>query len=124
MAGCSEAGETTPATEQPVPATEQPAPAAERTAPTNDVTKPEPPEGIAPGERPTAPAMDLATAAEKLGVTEQQLSEALGDLSQGPMDLASAAEKLGVSEESLREALGFPEGGFPPGGLGPTGQGR
>ena len=87
---------------------------------------PTPPEGGTPGERPPAPSMDLATAAEKLGVTEQQLSEALGDMEQGLPDLAAAATKLGISEDTLREAFGFPEGmpptgSPPPGGLPPAG---
>jgi len=60
----------------------------------------------------TAPAntpegyIDLATAAAKLGVTEQQLRDAL-DLGQRRLDLAAAAKKLGISEGSLREALGL-----------------
>ena len=115
MMGCGQTEETTPGT------TEQPAPASEDTMPAppeGGVPEgmPAPPEGVAPGERPSAPAMDLAAAAAKLGITEQQLSEALGDMEQGPADLAAAAAKLGVSEDSLREALGFPEGGLPTGG--------
>ena len=99
---------------------------AEESVPTTDGTMPAPPEWAAPGERPPVPEMDFATAAEKLGVTEQQLRDALGDLSQGPPDLADAAEKLGVSEDSLREALGLPggappAGGSPPGGFPPSG---
>ncbi len=60
----------------------------------------------------TAPAttpdgiIHLATVAAKLGVTEQQLRDAL-DLGQRRLDLATAAKKLGISEESLREALGL-----------------
>jgi hypothetical protein len=109
MVGCGEAEESVPAVEQPTP------------APGGDM--PAPPEGGVPGDMPSFPEVDLATAAAELGVTEQQLSEALGDLSQGPMDLAAAAEQLGVSEESLREALGFPEGGPPPGGPTPGNSG-
>ena len=95
---------------------------------------PAPPEGFTPGERPPAPAMDLAVAAEKLGVTEQQLSDALGNMQQGFPDLATAAGILGVSEDTLHEALGMPEGGPPsggprgggnrPGGPPPNGQGQ
>jgi hypothetical protein len=119
VAGCGQSEEVTPAIEQP-------SPAAEQTTPTPGGTMPTPPEGGTPRERPPAPAMDLAAAAEKLGVTEQQLSEALGDMQQGLPDLAAAAEKLGVSEDSLQEALGFPEGvpptgGPPPGGTPPAG---
>ena len=115
VASCAQAEEAVPATEQPA------------TAP--DRTRPAPPEGVAPGDRPSAPVMDLAAAAAKLGVTEQQLRDALGDAGQRPLNLATAAEKLGISEGSLREALGLPEGGFPPGGPplagpGPTGSGQ
>ncbi len=126
MAGCGKANESMPAKEQPAP--------AEQAAPTPEGTRPAPPEGglssNISGNRLPTPAMDLATAAAKLGVTEQQLREALGDTKQGPLDLAKAAEKLGISEKALREALGFPEeggstpGGTPPSGSGPTGQGQ
>ena len=51
--------------------------------------------------------MDLAAAATKLGVTQQQLTDALGNTPQGALDLASDATKLGVTETALREALGF-----------------
>jgi len=62
--------------------------------------------------------VDLAIAAAKLRVTEQQLRDALGDPGQGPPDLAAAAEQLGISEESLQEALGLPaEGMMPPEGM-------
>jgi hypothetical protein len=130
MSGCGQAEESTPTTGQPAPAPEGLMPAP----PEGGVPEgmPAPPGGVALGERPPAPAMDLAAAAAKLGVTEQQLSEALGDPSQGPPDSAAAAEKLGISEDSLREALGLPEGVFPnggpppgeipPAGSGPTGQ--
>jgi hypothetical protein len=86
-AACGGAEETTPAPEQTSPAVEQPAPAPEAAMPAPpEGTMPAPPEGIAPGERPPAPVMDLAAAAEKLGVTEEQLNEALGDPQQGPPD--------------------------------------
>jgi len=124
MVGCSKAEEIVPATEQPTPVMEQ-------TVPAPDGTIPLPPEGVTPGERPPAPAMDLAAAAAKLGITEQQLREVLGDTLQGPPDLTTVAAKLGVSEDALREALGLPESGPPPGspppgspppaGPGPTG---
>jgi type IV secretory pathway VirB10-like protein len=122
MVGCGQAEEPAPAAEQPSPAVEQPAPNPGSTMPLPpEGTMPAPPEGIAPGEGPPAPTMDLATTAAKLGVTEQQLSEALGDMEQGPPDIAAAATKLGISEDSLREALGFPEGGPPTGGPPPDG---
>jgi hypothetical protein len=122
VTGCGKA-------EESVPAAEQPSPAVEQTTPAPGSTMPTPPEGGVPGERPPARAMDLATAAAKLGVTELQLSEALGDMQPGLPDLATAAAKLGVSEESLREALGLPEGmppagGAPPAGSGPIAQGQ
>ena len=101
--------------EEPVPTVEQPAPAVEGTGSA-------PLEGGAPGEGQPARAMDLATAAAKLGVTEQQLRDALGDSSQGPPDFSVVAEQLGISEESLREALGLPEGSPPSVGSGPAGK--
>lgn len=59
--------------------------------------------------------MDLASAAATLGVTEDELTAALGmDEEGGQMDLESAASQLGVTVEELREALGMgdmPEGG-------------
>jgi len=128
MVGCGKTEQVTPATEQTAPTKEQP-------VSTTEGTRPVPPEGVPSdnisGSRAPAPMMDLAAAAVKLGVTEQQLSEALGEL-QGPSDLATAAKKLGISEKSLQEALGFsenatrpggpPPSGSPPAGSGPTGQ--
>ncbi len=110
---------------------EESAPAMEQTTPspssTNGTallppggTRPLPPEGSV-SDNMSRPMMDFAAAAAKLGVTEQQLREALGSQLQGPTDLAKAAEKLGVSEKSLREALGFPEG-TPPAGNPPSKQ--
>ncbi len=83
-------------------------------------TRPLPPEGSV-SDNMSRPMMDFAAAAAKLGVTEQQLREALGSTSQGPLDFAAAAKQLGVSEQSLREALGFPEG-TPPAGNPPSKQ--
>jgi hypothetical protein len=65
--------------------------------------------------------MDLAAAAAELGVTEQQLRDAFGDMQQGQPDFATAAEKLGISEDSLRTALGLPAGIPPAGGPLPPG---
>jgi hypothetical protein len=48
---------------------------------------------------------DLAAAAQKLGITEQQLRDALGP---PPPNLAVAARKLGITEQQLRDALGLP----------------
>ena len=64
------------------------------------------------GGRPEMP--DLAAAAEKLGISEDVLMEAMGDPQQGPPDFAEIAEKLGITEEELMEALGVPEGGGQP----------
>ena len=52
---------------------------------------------------------DFAAAA-KLGITEQQLVDALGVPPHPPRpDFAAAAQKLGVSEADLKTALGVPE---------------
>ena len=59
------------------------------------------------------PQIDLASAASKLGVTEQQLSDALGivNSTQGyRWNLTDAAKNLGVPEQQIRDALGIPEG--------------
>lgn len=72
------------------------------------------------GERPSPPTIDYAVAATKLGVTEQQLRDALSSNNKSPPDFSAAAATLGVTEESLREALGFQSGnqpiGSPPAG--------
>ncbi len=48
---------------------------------------------------------NLADAAKKLGITEQQLKDALGT---PPPDFAAASQKLGIIEAVLRAALGTP----------------
>lgn len=53
---------------------------------------------------------DLSEAAEKLGVSEDELAEALGS---PPPDFEAAAEKLGVSVEELKDALPPPPGRSP-----------
>jgi hypothetical protein len=73
----------------------------------------QPPEGE---KRPPRP--DFKAAATKLGVSEQQLKDALGvpanpptgDRNQRPPrpDFKAAATKLGVSEQQLKDALGVP----------------
>ena len=78
-------------------------------------TRPLMPSGNFTGERPSAPAMDLASAAANLGISESQLREALGDTQQGFPDLAAAAEKLGITEDALLEALGFSGNNMMPG---------
>lgn len=55
-------------------------------------------EGVMPGMED----VDFDAAAEKLGLSTEDLTEALGS----PPDIAAAAEKLGISESSLMEALG------------------
>ncbi|RME66394.1 MAG: hypothetical protein D6790_00225, partial [Caldilineae bacterium] len=65
-----------------------------------------------PGGQP--PQIDLASAAQTLGVSEEALQAALGDPQQGPPDFAAAAEALGVSESDLMDALGIPANGMPP----------
>ena len=112
-AGCG--GDT--GTTTPEPQSAQPIESATPAPPADNGTMPAPPEGFTPGERPAAPEIDWAAVAASLGVTEEQLREALGDSVASPPDLASAAATLGVTEEALREALGFPAGGPPmPGG--------
>jgi len=127
VAGCGKSEEVSPAATQPAPSAQQPStqqPAlADKTAPNIDGTRPAPPtdngtmsappNGGVPGEKPAAPAIDYAAAAAKLGVTEAQLREALGEPDQGPPDMAAVAKTLGVSEE----ALGLPAGGPPTGGV-------
>lgn len=56
----------------------------------------------AEGAIPGMEGVDLASAAEKLGIPTEELTDALGT----PPDVAAAAEKLGISKESLMEALG------------------
>ena len=76
------------------------------------------------GERPSPPAVDYAAAAVKLGVTEQQLKDALATDGQSRPDFSTAAVTLGVTEEALRDALGFQGGNQPPGGTPPPGMGQ
>jgi len=57
------------------------------------------PSGQQPSSRP-----NLALAAQKLGISEQSLRDALGP---PPPNLALAAQKLGISEQVLRNALGL-----------------
>ncbi len=54
---------------------------------------------------------DFSSAAESLGVTEDELIDALGG---PPPNFAEAAEKLGITEEQLMEVIPAPpEGGRP-----------
>ena len=68
--------------------------------------------------KPRRRGPDFAAAATKLGVTEQQLKDALGvpdEITPGQRpprpDFAAAATKLGVTEQQLKDALGKPPGG-------------
>ncbi|HIG73636.1 MAG TPA: YHYH protein [Bacteroidetes bacterium] len=67
--------------------------------------------GPPPGGPPGRP--DVGAAAERLGVSEAALVEALGE---GPPDVEAAAARLGVSVEALREALPSPPDQAPPRG--------
>jgi len=80
-------------------------------------TMPGPPGGDF-GQRQVMPDIDWAAAAAALGITEDVLKEAVGDLSAGMPDFAAIGEKLGVTEQQLMEALGFTGGNIaPPGEL-------
>ncbi len=63
----------------------------------------------APQTQPQHP--DLAAAAQKLGISEQALINALG---QGRPNLEQAATTLGISVEALTQALGIPSQERPP----------
>ncbi len=55
------------------------------------------------GGKPLGDGPDLATAAEGLGITQQELMAALGE---PPPDFQTAAETLGITVEELQAALG------------------
>jgi hypothetical protein len=118
MAGCGTAVVKTSAVE-PIPSVTQQAASSTRQAPLSNTningTMAFPPSDNMTGTPPAAPTMDLAVAAAKLGVTDTQLREALGD-TQGFPDLAAAAKKLSITEDALRQALGFSNNGTMPGG--------
>jgi hypothetical protein len=70
---------------------------------------------------PGGPRPDFATAAQKLGITEDTLMQALGDPQKGPPDFAEAASTLGIKEAELMEALGEQtDNNRPPQGPGPN----
>ena len=57
----------------------------------------------------------LTAAADKLGVSEQDLQNALNtttNATSGRPDLSAAAQQLGISQQQLMDALGFPASGF------------
>ncbi|MFK8016556.1 MAG: hypothetical protein AB8G17_14075 [Gammaproteobacteria bacterium] len=47
----------------------------------------------------------MSAAAETLGISQDELSQALRDAGGPPPDLKKAAEALGITEEELKEAL-------------------
>ena len=53
---------------------------------------------------------DFSAAAETLGITEDELRDALGG---PPPNFADAAKKLGISEEKLTEVIPAPPAGGP-----------
>jgi len=59
--------------------------------------------------------IDWAAAAENLGITEDDLKAAFGDITQGIPDFAAIAEKLGVTEDGLKAALSLPDNMVSPG---------
>jgi hypothetical protein len=95
---------------------------------TSTNSRPTPPAGGAVSDNRSAPSIDWATAASKLGVSEEALRQAFTDAGQGMPDMAKIATALGVTEAAVREALGFtqgspggPGGGQPPAGTPPSG---
>ena len=104
-----------PKPERPAPKPERPAPRPERPAPKGNFKAAFSPASLTvaqnqpPGEqkRPRRQKPNLKAAAEKLGISEEQLKEALGPRPQP--DFAAAASNLGTSEGELKEALGLPE---------------
>lgn len=72
------------------------------------------PQGERGGPGGMSGQMDLAAAAEELGVTGDELTAALALTEEGDrMDLTAAADELGVTVEELQDALGM--GGMPDG---------
>jgi len=90
------------------------------TTPTTAPVNQTPPTGGAFSDNRTTPTIDWATAASKLGVSEEALRQAFTGTGQGMPDMAQIATTLGVTEDALRQALGFTQGG-PGGGQPPTG---
>ena len=58
------------------------------------------------GERPTKP--DLSQAAEKLGISEDVLHQAMKDSGGPPPNLEKAAASLGISVDALKAVLPAP----------------
>ncbi len=96
-------------------------PDANDTAPVLEFNGGDQPAGGAPqGNGGPGQMLDYSAAAATLGISEDDLTAALGDANQGPPDFAAAAATLGVTEADLMDALGIAEGGMPPGGQPPT----
>jgi hypothetical protein len=115
-AGCSQSAPTATAIEQQTTATTGSAITPVPTAPQSENGTLPAPGNRSPGERPSSPQIDLSAAAEKLGITEEELRGALNETGQAGPDLSAAAEKLGISVEELQQALGFPDMVSPPEG--------
>jgi len=60
----------------------------------------------------TSNATRITAAAEKLGVSEDTLRQALNSNAGERPDLAAAAQQLGVTQQQLTDALGVPAGSF------------
>lgn len=104
----SEGEDRVPLQDGNVPVQDGNASAQDGNAPPQDGNAP-PQDGT---DRPTQPGqdrpmIDMAAAADQLGVTEETLIDALGDTSQGPPDFAAAATTLGITETELMDALGI-----------------
>ncbi|MBT3315235.1 MAG: GGDEF domain-containing protein [Anaerolineae bacterium] len=56
------------------------------------------------------PQLDLVSAANQLGITEEELISALGSPGQGPPNFAAVATKLDIPQQELMDALGAPTG--------------
>ena len=57
----------------------------------------------------------LTEAAGKLGISEQDLKDALSstaNATSGRPNLSAAAQQLGITQQQLMDAMGFPAGGF------------
>jgi len=88
--------------DEPTPPEEPKEPPAGESSAQQEVEQPSPNEPAIQGGPEGQP--DLALAAKALGITEQQLMEALGP---PPPDLAATARTLGITEQELQNAL-FP----------------
>ncbi len=71
---------------------------------TSETSQTKPDRGDRP-DRGERPRRDLSEAAEKLGVTEDALRQALRNAGGPPRDFEKVADELGVSVEDLKAAL-------------------